>query len=684
MQELHDLMKATGLSNKEVGEIVGKSGKAIQRLKAGTGNATLPWVSDLMVQLRAMAANIEGGESEHDSEHDSDHDSEHESEPPEAEVDDVIEAEVMDSDDAAPEADPVEFEVPEYEAPEGLSRGRASDHVVAWAKGVVDDMEAAGAYSAGYVGDLFTQLIEAQVYGLEKEQIIEDLAGRKVGKGRKARAAFGGKRALNEVWAQITREVETRPSAGPVNAEPVDIFAPDFAAAEEEEELKALVEAGVRKVSGLELIDHLMHEVKTYVYGDTFHMKLAVLYALTTHMHETWSRCPYLLITAPTRESGKSILTEIIGYMTRGRFLVGGSMRPTIIYRKALNSACRFTMIVHEANQVLGPKADPNLVGLMNAGYVKAEAVYHLIEPTPDGNHSITEVPIYVPRIFNGRGKEMPDDTLSRCLVVSLTRMPQGTALRRYRTKDSDRLRAELPPLVRRWMLENKAAIALGDEPQEPVGIKSPRNEDNVVSILQVAEHIGPAFADEIRSGLTGFFAAQEDDEEKDLGLALLADLRQLFLKTIPKLLADGAVADSAAKNAILSDVTYHLHNDDTLGGPWNKMPFSNGPITKYTLGKLIKGFGVKQKAYRVGKGSAPQKGYLWRDIQPVFDKYLPPVHEDEALLERLAVEVRPEFSVSREYAERKLSEIRSARGDEAPDNAVLEEVERVSTKEPI
>jgi putative DNA primase/helicase len=89
----------------------------------------------------------------------------------------------------------------------------------------------------------------------------------------------------------------------------------------------------------------------------------ASLWACATWFVADCPAFPYLLITAPERDCGKSTLQNLLTHLARNPLKTSDSSAAAIYY------ACEFqpTLLIDEVDSFL--KKDPQLIGILNSGY---------------------------------------------------------------------------------------------------------------------------------------------------------------------------------------------------------------------------------------------------------------------------------------------------------------------------
>ena len=96
--------------------------------------------------------------------------------------------------------------------------------------------------------------------------------------------------------------------------------------------------------------------------------------------------------------------------------------------------------------------------------------------------------------------------------------------------------------------------------------------------------------------------------------MLLLSDIRVVFTESLSDRLKS---ADLAAALANME------------GRPWAECS-GKGPITKHRLAELLSPYGIKPQTSRIGPVTA--KGYLRRQFEDAFERYLPPTTSSETV----------------------------------------------------
>ena len=129
------------------------------------------------------------------------------------------------------------------------------------------------------------------------------------------------------------------------------------------------------------------------------------------HNHATYS--PILLVTSAEKDSGKTTLMGIVGFMVR-RAILSVSISPGALYRSIEKWNPSF--VIDEADEAF--ENNPELRSVVNSGWTRGQGVMRC---DPDTNEP-RRFPTFCPKAVALKGKRIPDTTLSRAIIVQMKR----------------------------------------------------------------------------------------------------------------------------------------------------------------------------------------------------------------------------------------------------------------------
>jgi len=187
-----------------------------------------------------------------------------------------------------------------------------------------------------------------------------------------------------------------------------------------------------------------------------------------------------------------------------------------------------------------------------------------------------------------------------------MKRKKRTETVARFRRRDAEALAAPLRERLERWA---EAAVDTLREarPNLPEKLED-RAQDAAEPLLAIADAAGAEWPDVARKALVSL-AGEDDGDDDELGVRLLADVRAVF-----ELLyrTDGEIPTAT----LLSEL--HAREE----APWKKL-HKGEPLDPNGLARLLKPFGVRPRVIRQAEGTV--RGYLVSAFSDPFERYLPP-----------------------------------------------------------
>jgi putative DNA primase/helicase len=311
------------------------------------------------------------------------------------------------------------------------------------------------------------------------------------------------------------------------------------------------------------------------------------------HEHATYS--PILFVTSPERDSGKSTLMGIIGFLVR-RSLLSVGISAAALYRSIEKWHPSF--VIDECDEAF--VNNPELRQVINSGWTRGQGV---VRCDPDTNEP-RKFSTFCPKAIASKGKKAPDTILSRAIFVTQKRRTRAEAITHFNHVDDAgfaRLRSQLA----RWAADNGEALGLV-RPSMPEGFLN-RVASNWQLMFAIADSLGE------ETGRRARAAAQQIVGMTDLtsaGVELLRDIKTMF---------DRSTLDYLTSKAIVAALEADKEK------PWAE--WSRGkPITEKGVAGLLHEYRIFSR--NVGPEGAQAKGYRKTDFADAWDRYLAPKEE--------------------------------------------------------
>ena len=360
------------------------------------------------------------------------------------------------------------------------------------------------------------------------------------------------------------------------------------------------VEPHPEPVDPAQLLNDLFEIIRQHVVMSDDQAYAAALWVALTYFVDVVDFAPLLIINAPDKACGKTVLLNLLGWM---------SYRPFTASNASVSSLFRAveawtpTIFVDEADTFFG--SDKALHGMFNAGHVRGSYVTR----TEHVNGSLEPVQysVYGPKAIAGisLGKHLPSATMSRGIVINLRRKLPHETVSRLRQADKRSFSVIASKLARFAADYSDQVISARMVLPEAL---SDRDQDNWDGLLAVASCAGEEWVE--RATAAALMLSGADSRSLSVGNELLADIQRIF----------------ATKNvAKISGADLYTALCDDEEGAW--ATYTNGrPITRRQLAQQLAAYGIESKAIR--HGIRIYRGYERTQFEDAFARYVsaPPV----------------------------------------------------------
>jgi hypothetical protein len=355
-------------------------------------------------------------------------------------------------------------------------------------------------------------------------------------------------------------------------------------------ELAALLEASVKQMARYVVLP-----------GEAEQTALA-LFVAHTYAIEGAHSTPYLLVTSPERESGKTRMLENLELQVAQPWRVTGASE-SAMFRKIQSE--KPTLMLDEIDAIFGTfseRTEP-LRCILNAGNRPGAAVSRC---TGD-KHEVVDFSVYCPKVLAGidTGKRIPETIRSRSIPIRMQRKTSGEEVEHFRYRF---VKAECEPLRRAldaWAL-GACDLLLEAVPELPedLGDRAAEGWEPLLAIADMAGGDWPAKARKAAIELS----APNDDSDQTYGALLLEAIK---------------AAIGTADRITSADLLDWINGDEDLPfGAWRDGKGLDGR----TLNKLLRPYGVKSRTIDLpDQGHKKLKGYLREQLSEAWDRWLTP-----------------------------------------------------------
>ncbi len=329
----------------------------------------------------------------------------------------------------------------------------------------------------------------------------------------------------------------------------------------------------------------------TYVHCPEESAVAVALWTALTFVYDAFEICPLLVFTSATKRCGKTTALSVLAAAVC-RPVFASNVTPSAAFR--LIDAQRPTLVLDEAETFLSESEEWR--GIVNAGHTKATA--WVIRCVGD-DFEPRQFSTWCPKVLAGIAFKTRRGTIEdRSIIVRLERKPHGVKLARFGPKG----RAQGHIIARKlttWAQECGKTLQATD-PDVP-GVLHDRAADNWRPLLAIADAAGGDWPQLARRAAC-LLAAQQDEDEGDLGVRLLRDIRTVFE-------AEGA--EELASRFLVESL---LALPDA---PWKTIQ-KGRELTPNRLATMLSPFGIRPNHGR--RGSM----YRREDFEDVWERYFP------------------------------------------------------------
>lgn len=367
------------------------------------------------------------------------------------------------------------------------------------------------------------------------------------------------------------------------------------------------------------VLDRVIVALTRFVHFATPEQALAVaLWIAHTHRINECDVSPRLAIRAPSKQSGKTRLMEVLDRITyRGWHVVGPTA--AVLFRNIEER--QPSVLLDEADRLFEQRGEDiaNVLQVLNTGHARGSTVPRLDGPT----HKLKDFHVFGALALAGIGTAWPDTIIDRSIVINMERKVTGEAverLRRTAKEELSRLGEDLNMAMAR--LEGPFIV----EPDHLPSVLSDRAQDGWEPLIAIADAAGPEWGTRARAAAVALADAGQVGNQERVEMLLLRDIRAIF--------------EDEGDPEFLPTATLHSRLLTIRESPWMDgslapaLPMAKPPLSVHAMGRLLGIFDIASKQIPHGP-----RGYLLADITRNWDRLgdgrslagliPPPTHED-------------------------------------------------------
>ena len=360
------------------------------------------------------------------------------------------------------------------------------------------------------------------------------------------------------------------------------------------------------------VLDHVELYLRDYLSLSTDHdYPTVAAWTAHTHLLPLLDTSPRLAIFSPEYGCGKSVLMEVVGFVSHDPVMLANTS-PAFIYRKVDSAEHAPTLLLDEADTVFTSNAGESaqdLRGLINSGYRRGATVGRVSGPQRD---KLQEFRTFSPLALAGRGRDsVPESVMTRSVIVPMRKMKRGDRLKPWKRRDAEPRGFDLRESLAEWaaVYLDSGPLTYPDLPEAITG----RDAEVWEPLVMVADLAGGEWPARLRAAaLAQVHAGRESDPDAvPWARRLLMDARTVW-------------PDSEQTDRIsTADLIDRLNA--LADSPWSGRS-ANG-ITPWMLSRWLQDCGIRPGTVRFPNGHI-SKGYERAGFMDAWERYLdsPPI----------------------------------------------------------
>jgi putative DNA primase/helicase len=350
------------------------------------------------------------------------------------------------------------------------------------------------------------------------------------------------------------------------------------------------VEPAAKPVLTGTLLRQISDRLKQHIIFSDEAASAVALWLAFAWTHGAHTHSPMLLVTSAERDSGKTTLLALVNFLApRGLMVID----PSAAVLVRMVEKWKPTLIVDEADDQF--KQNPTLRSVINSGWTRGAGVPRCHPDTNEPEIFST----FGPKAIGMKGQSIPDTTLSRAIVIEMTRKKPGERVASFEHLDDDGLK-DLRQRLSRWANDNWKAL-ISAQPEMPEGFQN-RLAANWRPLLAIADLAGGSWPALARAAAV----ALAPKDTASIGTDMLGDIKTVF-------------ANENADRLASSKLALLLHEFE--GRPWSEWGRPPKPISANQIARLLKGFGIYPEKIRIGELTT--RGYMLHQFDDAFARYL-------------------------------------------------------------
>lgn len=337
--------------------------------------------------------------------------------------------------------------------------------------------------------------------------------------------------------------------------------------------------------------------IRRYVIVNNEQAVVLAAWILHTWAIEAFDSTPYLHITAPEKQCGKSVLLRILQALVRQPLKCGGMSAAALV--RTIH-AKRPALLLDEMDALA--KGDKELGeafrGVLNNGFERGTPYIRLEGKAFD----VKSFDVFCPKALAGIGS-IWDTVADRSIVVELQRKAPHEKVESSRERFIRQAAAPIRAALEAWASAGAVEALRVARPAMPSSWTD-RQQDISEPLLAIADTAGAGWPENLRSALTRLFGSGTSMDES-VSVTLLRDIRSAF-------------DDSDRITSV--DLAGKLREME--GQPWADWAHGKG-LDANRLAKQLKKYAISPRQIKIGGDN--KRGYERADFRDAWERYAPP-----------------------------------------------------------
>lgn len=340
-----------------------------------------------------------------------------------------------------------------------------------------------------------------------------------------------------------------------------------------------------------QMVDDIRDFIKRYVVLTDSQVMVVALYVMHTYIIEACYQTPYIQISSPEKQCGKSRLLEVLAILVREPWGPITIPSAPVMFRRIHDK--RPTLLLDEIDAMFAPKTaqyHEEQRAVLDSGHRRGNLVPRYI------GGKVVDFRVFCPKVFAGIGS-LPDTIADRSIPIRLQRRTSDEKIADFIHEVASAEAEELVGRIEEWATESYDEIGAA-RPNGMQGL-SDRMREGCYSLVAIADAFGCGEVG--RRALVEILSVERVDSQETMRVKLLRDIKEICMARGTR----GAITTDALL-AGLWDV------DETQ---WAEGRYYGRDLDDKDLAALLVHYGVKPQLIKFKK-IGPKRGYRLDDYQ--------------------------------------------------------------------